>query len=44
MKRMMKAGTAAILMTTVAFAANAKQNSYEMVVLHVEGATLNAGR
>jgi len=43
MKRMMKAGTAAILMTTVAFAANAKQNSYEMVVLHVEGAALKRG-
>ena len=43
MKRMMKASAATILMATVAFAANAKQASYEMVVLHVEGAALKRG-
>jgi len=43
MKRMMKAGIATVLMTTFAFAANAKQNSYEMVVLHVEGSALKRG-
>lgn len=43
MKRMMKASAAAILMATVGFAANAKQVSYEMVVLHSEGAALKRG-
>ena len=43
MKRMMKASAAAILMATVGFVANAKQVSYEMVVLHSEGAALKRG-
>lgn len=43
MKRMMKAGMATVLMATAGFAANAKQVSYEMVVLHVEGAALKRG-
>lgn len=43
MKRMMKTSAATILMATVAFAANAKQVSYEMVVLHVDGAALKRG-
>ena len=43
MKRMMKASAAAILAATVGFAANAKQVSYEMVVLHSEGAALKRG-
>ncbi|CAN0564288.1 unnamed protein product, partial [Laminaria digitata] len=34
---------ATILMATAGFAANAKQASYEMVVLHVEGAALKRG-
>lgn len=43
MKRMMKASVAAILVATAGFAANAKQVSYEMVVLHSEGAALKRG-
>lgn len=43
MKRMMKASMATILLATVGFAANAKQVSYEMVVLHSEGAALKRG-
>jgi hypothetical protein len=43
MKRMMKASVATILMATASFAANAKQVSYEMVVLHAEGAALKRG-
>lgn len=43
MKRMMTASVATILMATAGFAANAKQVSYEMVVLHSEGAALKRG-
>ena len=43
MKRMMKASVATVLLATAAFAANAKQASYEMVVLHAEGAALKRG-
>ena len=43
MMRMMKAGMATILVATAAFAANAKQVSYEMVVLHTQGSDLKRG-
>ena len=43
MKRMMKAGMAAVFMATVSFGAHAKTNSYEMVVLHTQGSDLKRG-
>jgi hypothetical protein len=43
MIRMMKASMATILVASAAFAANAKQVSYEMVVLHAEGSSLQRG-
>ena len=43
MKRMIQASMAAILTVGVAFSATAKQKTYEMVVLHTEGAALKRG-
>jgi hypothetical protein len=43
MVRMMKAGFAAVLAASVAFAAGASASSYEMVVVHVEGSSLKRG-
>lgn len=43
MIRMMKTSIATVLLATAAFTANAKQVSYDMVVVHVEGAALKRG-
>ena len=43
MKRMIRTTLAAALVTSTAFAVQAKQSSYEMVILHVEGAALKRG-
>lgn len=43
MKRMIKTSMAALVLATTAFSAHAKQGSYEMVILHVEGTTLKRG-
>lgn len=43
MKRMIQTSMAAMLLATTAFSAHAKQGSYEMVILHVEGTALKRG-
>lgn len=43
MKRMIRTTLAATLLTATAFSVQAKQASYEMVILHVEGSALKRG-
>lgn len=43
MKRMIQTSMAAVLLAATSFSAQAKQGSYEMVVLHTEGSALKRG-